>query len=50
MAPDMNRNEFKLYYCKKLKWYQWLLQKLHIKNYWVELNGAKNINLKESDK
>lgn len=29
----------KLYYCKKLKWYQKILQKLHIKNYWKEVHG-----------
>ena len=40
----------KLYYLKKLKWYQWILQKLHIKNYWVEIKGVERIALKGSDK
>lgn len=39
----------RLYYRKKLKWYQWILQKLHIKNYWVEVKGVKKIALKGSD-
>ena len=40
MAPDeRNIGIKKLYYCKNLKWYQKILQKLHIKNYWKELNA-----------
>ena len=46
MHPDLRKNEIKFYYCKKLKWYQWLLQKLHIKNYWEEVKGAIDITLK----
>ena len=47
MAPDIrNIGIGKLYYCKKLKWYQKILQKLHIKNYWKEVNGVQEIELK----
>lgn len=46
MAPDMeNIGIKKLYYCKKLKWYQKILQKLHIKNYWKEVNGVQKLEL-----
>lgn len=46
MAPDVrNIGIRKLYYCKKLKWYQKILQKLHIKNYWKEVNGVQEIEL-----
>lgn len=50
MNTKINRKEMKLYYCPKLKWYQWLLQKLHIKNYWQEIKGAKEFILKGEDK
>lgn len=44
MAPDMrNIGIGKLYYCKKLKWYRKILQKLHIKNYWKEVNGVQEL-------
>lgn len=44
MYPGLNK-EAKLYYCKKLKWYQKILQKLHIKNYWKEVKCVKGIKL-----
>lgn len=47
MNTNFNIKESKLYYCKKLKWYQWILQKLHIKNYWKEIKGVKDITIKE---
>lgn len=43
------KTEAKLYYCKKLKWYQWLLQKLHIKNYWKEIKGARLVGVEIND-
>lgn len=51
MAPDMKHIGIgKLYYCQKLKWYQKILQKLHIKNYWKEVYGVQKIELKGDDK
>ena len=50
MAPDeRNIGIKKLYYCKNLKWYQKILQKLHIKNYWKELNGVQELEGSDSN-
>lgn len=37
---DLNyitRGETTISFCPKLKWYQWILQKLHIKNYYKKI-------------
>ena len=47
MPTDFDMKDAKIYIRKKLKWYQWILQKLHLKNYWVELKGVAE--LKGSD-
>lgn len=41
MAPDM-RPQAKLFMQRKLKWYQKILKKLHLKKYndWVEVKGG----------
>lgn len=46
MAPDLRtvqRTVHKIYVQPKLKWYQKVLQFLHIKNYWTELEGTVGI-------
>lgn len=46
MAPDL-RTIHKIYVQPKLKWYQKVLQFLHIKNYWTELEGIVGITNKD---
>ena len=36
MAPDLRPIKVTTYILPKLKWYQKILQKLHIKTYWRE--------------
>ncbi len=48
MNTGLNREDFKLYMCTiHLKWWQKILQKLHIKNYYKEVKPLTSADIRK---